>query len=91
MQPTSNQEKTFNKITGELFNELRKKKSNVSMSKFAREYEFDRGNFSKIERGIVGCRLITAWKFCEASGIKFSEFAKILEDKLGKDFKLIDE
>ncbi len=91
MQDDNYNELKFNKIAGDLFKELREEKSSDSMSQFAREYDFDRGNFSKIERGIVNCRLITAWKFSEAVGIKFSDFAKRLEDKLGKDFKIIDE
>ena len=60
------------------------------MSNFAIEYDFDRGNFSKIERGLVNCRLVTAWKFSEAAGVKLSEFAKMLEEKLGDDFTFFD-
>lgn len=44
------------------------------------------GNLSKIERGIYGIQLLTAWKLCEALEIKFSDFAKTLEEKLGEDF-----
>ena len=90
MQRNDHKEEIFNKLTGDLFKELRLKKSSGSMSNFAREYDFDRGNFSKIERGLVNCRLITAWRFLEASGVKFSEFAKMLEEKLGDDFTFFD-
>ena len=90
MQQNELKEEIFNKITGDLFKELRLKKSSCSMSNFAREYDFDRGNFSKIERGLVNCRLVTAWKFSEAAGVKFSEFAKMLEEKLGDDFTFFD-
>lgn len=90
MQHNEPKEEIFNKVTGDLFKELRLKKSSGSMSNFAREYDFDRGNFSKIERGLVNCRLITAWKFAEAAGLKFSEFAKMLEEKLGDDFTFFD-
>ena len=81
----------FMKALGELIKEIREEKTHRSINKFAREYEFDRGNLSKIERGLLGCRLITAWKISEAAGISFSEFAQRLENKLGKDFSLIDE
>ena len=91
MQQDENKIKIFNKVVGDLVKEIRLKTSSDSLNQFAREYDFDRGNFSKLERGIISCRLITAWKFAEASGIKFSEFAKMIEDKLEKDFKLIEE
>ncbi len=80
----------FNKTVGKLLKELRNNNSKTTINKFAREYDMDRGNLSKLERGIINCRLITAWKLSEALGIKFSEFAKKLEEKLGKDFTLID-
>ncbi|MDO5437859.1 MAG: helix-turn-helix transcriptional regulator [bacterium] len=80
----------FNKILGELIKEKRMKEAKISLNKFAREYDFDRGNLSKIENGILNCRLVTAWKISEALGIKFSEFAKILEDNLEENFTLID-
>lgn len=80
----------FNKILGELIKEKRIKEAKISLNKFAREYDFDRGNLSKIENGILNCRLVTAWKISEALGIKFSEFVKILEDNLEENFTLID-
>ena len=80
----------FNKTVGKLLKELRNNNSKTTINNFAREYDIDRGNLSKLERGIINCRLITAWKLSEALGIKFSEFAKKLEEKLGKDFTLID-
>jgi transcriptional regulator with XRE-family HTH domain len=81
----------FNKSVGEVVKSLRENKPNTSINKFAREYDIDRGNLSKIERGSIGCRLITAWKLAEASNVTFSEFAQLLERKLGKDFKFFDD
>ena len=52
--------------------------------------DFDRGNFSKIERGKLSCRLITIYKVCQAFDLKFSDFAKMLEKKLGEGFNLIE-
>ena len=80
----------FNKIVGQLMKEIREENTSNSISKFANEYDFDRGNFSKIERGINSCRLVTAWKFAQACNIKLSDFAKMLEDRLGETFTLID-
>lgn len=81
----------FKKNVGEVLREIRNEKQGISLNEFARQYEIDRSNLSKIERGINGCNLATAWRIAEATGIKFSEFAKRLEDKLGDDFKLMDE
>ena len=81
----------FNKTVGAMVKDLRQKSAAKSINKFANEYDFDRGNFSRFERGEISCRLVTMWKICEASNIKFSDFAKKLELKLGKNFKMIDE
>ncbi len=81
----------FKKAVGETIRELRKQLPGRTINKFACEYDIDSGNLSKIERGIYSVQLITAWKIVEGLGIKFSDFAKRLEDKLGDDFVLMDE
>ena len=91
MQQRDEKSLHFRKIVGKTFEQIRKKHHATSRSVFAREYDIDRGNLSKLERGITGCNLIMAWKISEACGIKFSEFAKLLEEELGSDFKLMDE
>jgi len=88
MQQVDNKTAGFNKIVGEIIKELRQ--NNNSINNFCRQFDFDRGNFSKIERGLLSCRLTTVYKVCEALDIKFSDFAKLLEDKLGEDFTFID-
>ena len=90
MQQVDYKVERFNKVVGELIKELRQNNNNISINNFCRQYDFDRGNFSKIERGVIGCRLATVFKVCEALGIKFSDFAKLLEEKLGEDFTFID-
>ena len=90
MQQFNKQNDKFNMIVGEIITELRKNNDNISINNFCRQFDFDRGNFSKIERGKLSCRLITIYKVCEAFNIKFSVFAKILEEKLGENFNLID-
>ena len=81
----------FKKAVGEMIRELRTSRTNLSLNKLAFEYDFDKGNLSKTERGIYSIHLITAWRLSEALGMKFSEFAKCLEEKLGDDFILMDE
>ena len=81
----------FKVAVGEVIRELRTTHTNLSINKLAYEYDFDKGNLSKTERGIYSIHLITAWRLAEAFGIKFSDFAKCLEEKLGKDFILMDE
>ena len=91
MQHPNNKVTEFKSASGKIFRKIREDNVKTSRSNFAREYDLDRGNLSKIENGILSCSLITSWKICEASGVKFSEFAKLLEEELGDDFKLIDE
>lgn len=91
MQQGKNKNLHFFNTVGLIFKKIRIEKTKSSINNFAREYDIDRGHLSKIERGLVGCSLATAWKIAEATGIKFSEFAKLLEDELGDDFKLMDE
>lgn len=91
MQQIEDKKNIFNKTLGQIIQNIRKENKELSISRLAREYDLDRGNLSKLERGINGCNVITLWKVCEASGIKFSDFAKLLEEELGDDFKFIDE
>ncbi len=80
----------FKVAVGEVIRELRTEKD-LSLTKLAYEYDFDKGNLSKTERGIYSIHFITAWRLAEAMGMKFSDFAKCLEEKLGDDFILMDE
>jgi len=80
----------FNKTVGKLLKDLRGSNLDTSINNFSREFDFDRGNLSKVERGLLSCRFVTMWKIAEALQIKFSDFAKLLEEKLGDDFTLID-
>ena len=81
----------FKKSLGRVLNKLRTSGTKISRSQFAREYDIDRGNLSKIENGKLSCSIITVWKIAEALGIKFSVFAKLLEEELGEDFTLIEQ
>ncbi len=91
MQQSNDKTQKLINAAGLIFKNLRQEEMKSPLNKFAREYDIDRGHLSKLERGIVGCSLTMAWKIAEAAGVKFSEFAKLLEDELGDDFKLMDE
>lgn len=81
----------FKQAVGRVIQKIRKSKTGLSINKFALEYDFDKGNLSKIERGQYNIYLYTAWKIIEALDIDFSEFAKMLKEELGDDFTFIDE
>jgi len=81
----------FKKAVGKIIRNIRMNKANISINRMALEFDFDRGNLSKTERGIYGIQLITAWRIAEALGIKLSDFVLLLEKELGEDFTLIDE
>ncbi len=76
---------------GLLIRELRETKSDYSLDSFANSFGLSKGCLSTIENGKSNCKLITLWLISEAMGIKCSDCIKMLEDKLGEDFKLIDE
>lgn len=79
------------KIIGETIKTLRIEKAEVSINKFAHEYDLDVGNISRIEKGLTDVKTVTLWKICEALDIEFSDFIKIVQDKMGSDFKIIDD
>ena len=86
-------EKTLNlrNVMGKTIRKLREEKTNLSCNKLANEFDIGNGNLNRIENGVVDCKFITLWKIAEALGMKPSELVKILEDKLGENFSLIDE
>lgn len=81
----------LNKTIGLLLKDLRTNKSKLSLNQFANSYDIDKGGLSKIENGIVDSQISTLWKIVEALGIDFPEFARLLKEKLGDDFKFMDE
>lgn len=91
MQQANEKEIKFKQVVGEIFHDCREINTGYSVNFVGRAYGFDRGNLSKVENGLVGTSLLNTWKLCEALGIKFSDFAKELEEKLGDDFKFFDD
>lgn len=78
------------KAFGEIIKEQREKITNKSQTLFAYEYELDSGNLCRIENGKIEPKLTMMWRISEALGTPLSELIKKLEDKLGKDFIIID-
>lgn len=91
MQHATDKIKKFKKKIGKVIKTIREQSESRSQNAFAMEYDLDRGNLNKLENGKIGCSVLTAWRIAEGAGVKFSEFAKMLEDELGEDFKLMDE
>ena len=78
-------------VIGEIVRSLRIKKTGKSMNKLAAEFDLNNGNLNKIENAKIDCKVVTLWKISEALNMKFSDLIKLIEEKLGDDFKLIDE
>lgn len=81
----------FKKKLGETVRVIRMSKGHNSLSKFAAEYELDKGNLNRIERGVHSIELFTLWKLVESLGIDIAEFMTLFKQELGDDFTLIDE
>lgn len=81
----------YKQALGEIVKELRVKESGVSMTKLAYGYDINKSTLSRLENGELDSHSSTLWKIAEACGIKCSELIVRLEDKLGKDFKFMDE
>lgn len=91
MQQRNQKEAQFTTELGEILKNLRENNLKYSINQLAYEYDFSKSNISKMERGLYNCKFVTIWKLSEALGIKCSELVKMLEEKLGDDFSLIDE
>jgi len=81
----------FKDCVGKIVKKYREQNYQMSMNDFAYSYDFGKGNISRIERGILGMNLTTAYRLSEALGISFVEFAQALQDELGADFSFYDD
>ena len=89
MQHHSENSKKLTKSLGDLIRQTRKDKG-ISCTKFAYQYDIDKGNLNRIENGIIDSKFTTLWKISEALGIKLADLIKELENELDEDFKLDD-
>ena len=78
------------KIIGNLIKEKRLAQDKGILL-FSYEYDISNSSIALLEKGKRDVQVTTLWKLANALGMKFSEFAKEIETKLPKDFKLIDD
>jgi transcriptional regulator with XRE-family HTH domain len=78
-------------VIGQTIKELRLKNQKGSINKFAHEYDLDVGNTSRVEKGSIDVKTVTLWKISESLGVSLSDFIKIIETKIGKDFNFTEE
>ena len=62
-----------------------------SQTMLAYEYELDSGNLCRIENGKIEPKISMLWRISESLGIPLSTVIKKLEEKLGKDFCIIEK
>lgn len=58
---------------------------------FSYEYDISNSSISLLEKGKRDVQITTLWKLANAFGMNFSDFAKEVESRLPKDFKLTDD
>ena len=90
MQQKNDKTLLFANTVGAIVTELRSDK-NLSINKFAHEYDLDVGNTSRVEKGTIEVKLVTFWKIAEALGISPSKLLKMVEKRLGKEFHFYEE
>lgn len=88
MQQLNNQnEKNIIIALGIVTKELRERQ-NLSLNIFSFENDLQKSLVSRIENGKNDPKLISLWKIAESLDIKLSELIRLLEEKLGDNFKL---
>ena len=65
-------------------------KQGKGINKFSFEYDIGNGLLSRLEHGKTDTQIFTLWKIADALDIRFSEFAKKIEDNLPDDFNFYD-
>lgn len=75
-----------------LSEELKKERErqNKSIRLLAYEFDLQMSLLSRLENGVNEPKLISIWSVCEALGIKPSELLKRIENRLPKEFSLIE-
>ncbi len=65
--------------------------TNKSISLLSNEIDMSKSILSDLEKGIKDPQFSTLWRIAEGLNINLSEVIKLLENKLPKDFSLIDK
>ncbi len=58
----------------------------TGINKFSYEYDIGNGLLSYLEKGVSDTKITTMWKLANAFGMKFSDFARMIEAELPPDF-----
>ena len=66
-------------------------KQKKSIRLLADEFDLQKSLISRLENCINEPKLISIWSICEALGIRPSELMKRIEEKLPKEFSLIEK
>ena len=91
MQPrNSKKAKIIYQALAEVIQDLRLKQGK-SQRILSSEYDYPKSLLSRVENGVNEAKVISIWTISESLGIKISDLLKIVEEKLPKDFKLMDE
>lgn len=61
-------------------------RTNTGINKFSYEYDIGNGLLSYLEKGVSDTKITTMWKLANAFGMKFSDFAGMIEAELPPDF-----
>jgi len=67
-----------------------RKAQNKGINKFSFEYDIGNGLLSRLENGTTDTKITTLWKLANAFGLKFSQLALMIEEKLPEDFNFYD-
>ncbi|MDD3593068.1 MAG: helix-turn-helix transcriptional regulator [Candidatus Gastranaerophilales bacterium] len=94
MQTSQNDKYTKKEIllrtVGKIIKEKRKQKGKGILL-LAYEYDIPSSSLDKVEKGLRDPQLTTLWRIANALDMTFGEFIATLEQKLPKDFQLIEE
>ena len=63
---------------------------NKGINKFSFEYDIGNGLLSRLENGTTDTKITTLWKLANAFGLKFSQFANLIEQELPNDFNFYE-
>lgn len=90
MQHSNKKSEEILKATASVIKHLRQEKG-LSLNIFAYENDLQKSLVSRLENGKNEPAFLSIWKIAQALGIKPSEFVKKIEEKLPKNWSILDE
>ena len=61
-------------------------KRKIGINKFSYEFDIGNGLLSYLEKGVSDTKITTMWKLANVFEMKFSDFVRLVEMELPKDF-----